>query len=915
MKIISTKWFLPFSVLFGISLLGYSWFHNSSFSEAQMTPQSVRYSHNGEQMTLTRILAADRSADTGNKACAKLIGANGQPMVCKNNVESFPYLGDKGCKQFYPNAAEFVSTYPGHGAHGGNYDILCLANSPLGDGGTCSGMAVNTCTTCPQCAKNLDCNEAISAPSNFADGVIVRCFDGPDVPVDPASLSGAMVLKMTFDNRDAIDSSGQNNHGTEQGGVGYTSAGCKVGSCAQFDGQNDTIFANNVYDLPGDMAVMTWVKVPSGQTVGARIIDTPRIDGVGVSMYFDTGRIVLDNGGGPNSVLPTDPGFENNQWHHVAAVRSGTSYLFYVDGNHIGTRTGTKPAYKGYRLAQWSNGGTYMKGALDEVYVFSRALTAAEVRQVRDYGVESPAGAAPTPSQSLPPVVDSTEVNGSFLTEVKGNDTGNSACAKFNKVCVGPSTFNREACLDFYPHAATKNATVGPQSEHFCKAGSTADVCAGTTVDTCVMAVSSSQQMTCDSFATNVDSFFVECEDPSSPQILEEVGGTFPPLSPPEVRLDGSGYVDYTVTVHHPQQFPTQVRIEYSIDNGASYQNATLVSVGPSEGTVDLSNSNPYQIGSTDSVDTDQYDSVVLDFVWDAVTDGVDGDEVILRITVQDAAQNTTTDMTSSFPVETGSHGSTEEISNSFGHESEQEPVDTSVQIQTGRSREDAMENCFVIEEDGETSCQTNQEITEFLDALVRDLIQDGDLSEKEKAKSEFIKRYLALQNNGLSLEEKLKLFDHGMTRGEAVEMAVFLLSSHGVIFENGGLPLDYTDISRSHPYAQAIAYGTAYGIVEGYPDGSFQPDQAPNLAEMARIVVRSGALIKNSVQDTYAQEVLKDGKSDWFIPYVKTLRAFGISVPIDYEGLGEFVSGLRFLDMMYDLLLRAGVEKPFPQV
>src|SRR5690606_18809838 len=149
---------------------------------------------------------------------------------------------------------------------------------------------------------------------------------------------------------------------------------------------------------------------------------------------------------------------------------------------------------------------------------------------------------------------------------------------------------------------------------------------------------------------------------------------------------------------------------------------------------------------------------------------------------------------------------------------------------------------CLESSDNGETPCGTDEHILEYLDALINDVIKDGDLSEKERAKAEFIKRYLALQKDGQTLEQMLQLFDHGMTRAEAVEIIVFLLSSHGVIFENGGLPLEYSDVSREHPYGQAIAYATAYGIVEGYPDETFRPDQAPNVAEMARIVVRAGA-------------------------------------------------------------------------
>src|SRR5690606_9501199 len=171
--------------------------------------------------------------------------------------------------------------------------------------------------------------------------------------------------------------------------------------------------------------------------------------------------------------------------------------------------------------------------------------------------------------------------------------------------------------------------------------------------------------------------------------------------------------------------------------------------------------------------------------------------EFVLRVTVQDNNQNTTTDVSEPGVIEaTVSHGAaegSEETSSTTGSSdgnavSQGETAEES--SASGRNRIEDMQNCLESSDNGETPCGTDEEILEYLDALINDVIKDGDLSEKERAKAEFIKRYLALQKDGQTLEQMLQLFDHGMTRSEAVEIIVFLLSSHGVIFENGGLPL-----------------------------------------------------------------------------------------------------------------------------
>jgi|GEM_PF-7095068 len=49
-----------------------------------------------------------------------------------------------------------------------------------------------------------------------------------------------------------------------------------------------------------------------------------------------------------------------------------------------------------------------------------------------------------------------------------------------------------------------------------------------------------------------------------------------------------------------------------------------------------------------------------------------------------------------------------------------------------------------------------------------------------------------------------------------------------------------FTDVSSSHPNADAIAYVKAEGIVEGYSDGTYRPDRQINRAEFVKILIGS---------------------------------------------------------------------------
>ena len=74
------------------------------------------------------------------------------------------------------------------------------------------------------------------------------------------------------------------------------------------------------------------------------------------------------------------------KWHHIAAVRSGTTFTVYLDGKYVGAATlsGTAPAGrlrfgKDTFDATTDGGGSQFYGLVDDVAVFTKALTAAEV--------------------------------------------------------------------------------------------------------------------------------------------------------------------------------------------------------------------------------------------------------------------------------------------------------------------------------------------------------------------------------------------------------------------------------------------------------------------------------------------------------------------------------------------------------
>jgi|GEM_PF-3437483 len=85
----------------------------------------------------------------------------------------------------------------------------------------------------------------------------------------------------------------------------------------------------------------------------------------------------------------------------------------------------------------------------------------------------------------------------------------------------------------------------------------------------------------------------------------------------------------------------------------------------------------------------------------------------------------------------------------------------------------------------------------------------------------------------------------------------------------------EFTDVSGSHPYIAAIRWGKESGVLSGYPDGTFQPDRTVNRAEFLKIVLAAdGTDISSASTPTGFRDVNEDA---WYTPYIRYAKQQGI--------------------------------------
>ncbi|AQP46315.1 hypothetical protein BW730_00745 [Tessaracoccus aquimaris] len=218
------------------------------------------------------------------------------------------------------------------------------------------------------------------------------------IPSAPADAYGAAVYADDPDlfwrleesaGTTANDSGRSLNPGTYRSGVSQGATGVLTGTkAAQFDGSDDVVFSNAQFSNPTQYSTEAWFKTTT--TSGGKIIGFGNAQ-QGQSSNYDRHVYMLDNGHlvfgvwtGTMNTIETATAFNDGGWHHVVATQSGAGMRLYVDGDLQGTnQQAESQPYDGYwRVGgdtRWGGSSDYFNGVIDEVAVYSGALSASRV--------------------------------------------------------------------------------------------------------------------------------------------------------------------------------------------------------------------------------------------------------------------------------------------------------------------------------------------------------------------------------------------------------------------------------------------------------------------------------------------------------------------------------------------------------
>jgi len=181
----------------------------------------------------------------------------------------------------------------------------------------------------------------------------------------------------------------------------------KVSNALSFNGTDDYVEAPDQPWLNmgrGDLSIDAWIKIAPGDDSGIRVLVDKRqsspLQGYHFFLYNgQLGMQLADNISGWYNYLSTVPfSLADDQWHLIAVTVRRNSPIpvgtFYVDGiskgtfspaNRMGSLDNSGKLEIGVREASLG-GGSFFKGALDEVEIFNKALGAGEVLSLYQAG-------------------------------------------------------------------------------------------------------------------------------------------------------------------------------------------------------------------------------------------------------------------------------------------------------------------------------------------------------------------------------------------------------------------------------------------------------------------------------------------------------------------------------------------------
>lgn len=199
----------------------------------------------------------------------------------------------------------------------------------------------------------------------------------------------------SFDSSNSNDEVGSKN-GTDTS-ITYSSGNAKIDIGAGFNGTSSKIeVATGTLGLINAWTISAWIK-PAAFTGNPRFFYAGANDGENAIIFgMTTGGAFFSNlfqgAGVLKKNYTSNTTYSTGTYLHFVGTWDGTSLLFYVNGSEVATTKSTDLALtqtdnsRPLRFSGTPPGGALLSGALDEIGMWSRALSSTEVSELHNGG-------------------------------------------------------------------------------------------------------------------------------------------------------------------------------------------------------------------------------------------------------------------------------------------------------------------------------------------------------------------------------------------------------------------------------------------------------------------------------------------------------------------------------------------------
>ena len=278
------------------------------------------------------------------------------------------------------------------------------------DTSTPTGAITGWCWKFNVAANSSTCNSTVEKPSytytsagTYTVSLTARNSAGQDdeiktgyITVTAAKVSSGPIAAYYLEEASGTkvnDASGNGNHGVLScnNTADPTCSGMRTpgyfGNALSFDGVNDWVTINDsaTLDLTTAITLEAWVYPTATMSSWRNVLLKEQTGGLAYGLYAnsDSNQPVASINIGGDKNLAGKSALTANKWTHLAATYDGAYERLYVNGTQVAykAQTGSMTVSSGaLRIGGNSVWSEFFKGRIDEIRVYNRALSAAEIK-------------------------------------------------------------------------------------------------------------------------------------------------------------------------------------------------------------------------------------------------------------------------------------------------------------------------------------------------------------------------------------------------------------------------------------------------------------------------------------------------------------------------------------------------------